>query len=181
MEFNRLTDTRDTYFTEAFSLYEKSFPKSEKRLLPDQEEAMKDSAFHCDVILDDNQFAGILFYWKISGFCYIEHFAIATSLRGKNIGSRSLKQFCEIQGRIILEIDPPVDDISTRRERFYNRLGFVVNPYEHTYHAYQNHCMPQKLVLMTYPEQIGEKEYNLFNEYLQNHIMKYSEPNRENN
>lgn len=41
------------------------------------------------------------------------------------MGSRILEAFGKDHSLVVLEIDPPADDISVRRERFYQRLGFL--------------------------------------------------------
>ncbi|MFQ7502317.1 MAG: GNAT family N-acetyltransferase [Alistipes finegoldii] len=76
-----------------------------------------------------DEFIGILFHWGADGYRYVEHLAVSPALRGQNMGSAALSAFCRKVGRVILEIDPPVDDISIRRLHFYERLGFVANPY----------------------------------------------------
>lgn len=58
------------------------------------------------MILDKDVFVGIIFYWKTARYCYIEHFAIDPDMRGNSMGSRCLKQFCEMNHLVILEIDP---------------------------------------------------------------------------
>lgn len=172
MEFSRITSSNDTYFKKAFDLYKVSFPEHEQRLLDDQMAALEHSAYHCDVILEKDVFVGILFYWKTPRYCYIEHFAIDPDMRGNNMGSRCLQEFCEIHHLVILEIDPPVDPISIRRQNFYMRLGFQENHYEHTHPAYRKENLPHNLVIMSYPRSIAEDEYSEFNEYLKNTIMK---------
>lgn len=74
--------------------------------MEDQIAALDHSAYHCDVILDKDVFVGIIFYWKTARYCYIEHFAIDPDMRGNSMGSRCLKQFCEMNHLVILEIDP---------------------------------------------------------------------------
>lgn len=158
MEFSRITSSNDTYFKKAFDLYKVSFPEHEQRLLDDQMAALEHSAYHCDVILEKDVFVGILFYWKTPRYCYIEHFAIDPDMRGNNMGSRCLQEFCEIHHLVILEIDPPVDPVSIRRQKFYLRLGFQKNHYEHTHPAYRKENLPHNLVIMSYPRSIAEVE-----------------------
>lgn len=110
--------------------------------------------------------------WKTARYCYIEHFEIDPDMRGNSMGSRCLKQFCEMNHLVILEIDPPLDPSSIRRKNFYMRLGFQENHYEHKHPAYRKENLPHDLVIMSYPRSIAEDEYTEFNEYLKNTIMK---------
>ena len=67
------------------------------------------------------------------------------------MGSAALSAFCRKVGRVILEIDPPVDDISIRRLHFYERLGFVANPYQYIHPSFRKPFTPHRLVLMSIP------------------------------
>src|SRR5699024_11360412 len=67
--------------------------------------ALADPRFFCETIWEGEQFCGLIFYWELSGFQYIEHLAIEPSLRGSGIGSRCLEEFCKRNQKIVLEID----------------------------------------------------------------------------
>lgn len=162
MHFERLTSDRDGLFEQAFSLYEASFPKHEQRVLEKQRALMPDPLYHFDAIVDDGVFAGIVLYWAFRGYCYIEHFAVDAALRGRSIGSKSLSLFCAGHDLVVLEIDPPVDAVSVRREGFYQRLGFKQNPYPHAYPAYRRHFPPHELVVMSHPRPLAPQEYAQF-------------------
>lgn len=177
MEFFRLDSVQDISFVEAFALYESSFPQHERRLIGKQTALMTNPRYHFDVIKEDRDFIGILLYWEGSEYVYIEHFAIRTSLRGKAIGTRVLETFCREHSRVILEIDPPVNETAISRERFYQRLGFKTNGYAHRHPAYQKQFPPHELVVMSYPHPLTEGEYQLFRRELEEIVMKDSEIN----
>ena len=73
---------------------------------------------------------------------------------------------------LILEIDPPADEISIRRKGFYERCGFVVNPYSHIHPAYHRGNAGHEFVIMSSPEMLGQDEYEHFNHYLQDIVMQ---------
>ncbi|MEI3140799.1 MAG: hypothetical protein V8S34_04075 [Lawsonibacter sp.] len=50
----------------------------------------------------------------------------------------------------MLEIDPPVDELSIRRKGFYERAGFWANPFLHVHPPYRPHS-GHPLTVMTYP------------------------------
>lgn len=67
---------------------------------------------------DEGVFIGFVGSWKIGDYFYIEHLAISPNLRGKGYGQKVLSGFCEQVSRVILEIDPVIDEISEKRLRF---------------------------------------------------------------
>ena len=73
---------------------------------------------------------------------------------------------------LILKIDPPVDDISIRRKNFYERCGFVENPYSHTYPPYHVGNHGHDLVIMSSPKMLTPNEYDVFFSFLENTVMK---------
>ncbi len=88
-----------------------------------------------------------------------------------------LKEFCENNETIVLEIDPPVDDISIKRLGFYSNLGFKLQEFEHIHPPYRKEYKGHKLKIMTFNRNLSEDEYNKFNVFLKERIMKYSEHN----
>ena len=101
MNFLRITHTNEENFHKTWNLYEKSFPIYERRTLDTHIKALDDENFYCTYITENNTFIGILFYWKLEEFIYIEHFAIDESLRGKGYGSKVLKEFSSIERNLI--------------------------------------------------------------------------------
>lgn len=172
MDVIRLTSTKDTFFAEMFQLYQTSFPKHEQRPADKQAALMVNPRYHCNALVEADTLAGILLYWKCSGYSYIEHFAIHPSMRGRATGSKVLATFCENHSPVVLEIDPPVDAIAIRRESFYQRLGFQRNGYAHAHPAYQAQFPPHELTVMSYPKHMTEKEYLVFQRELGEIVMK---------
>ncbi len=171
MMFQRLTSDMGELFDQAFALYRTSFPEFEQRSLEKQRVLMHNTAYHLDLVLEDSVFAGLLAYWEFPGYAYIEHFAIHPDFRGKSLGSAVLREFCAERELVILEIDPPTDAISIRRENFYKKLGFVSNPYAHHHPAYQKRFTPHTLVAMSHPRELAQAEYDRFVDELKNVVM----------
>lgn len=67
------------------------------------------------------KFIGEILYWDIGGVYYIEHFCVLPAMRNKHYGQRILNAYQHIP--LILEIDPPIDEVSIRRKRFYERFN----------------------------------------------------------
>ena len=137
MEFIRLTDSADPEFETAFALYEGSFPLHERRTRLAQEARLSHPEYRFTLLRENGHFQGILLYWEGPGFRYVEHFAIAPELRGQGTGAQVLAELLGQGVPVILEIDPPVDEVSIRRKHFYERCGFVENPFPHIHPPYR--------------------------------------------
>ena len=109
--------------------------------------------------------------WESAEFIYVEHFCIDSTLRNQGFGSRALQLLLETGKTVILEIDPPVDDISRRRKGFYERCGFAANPYPHIHPPYHQDHSGHALVVMSAPNPITEEAYKGFSAYLQEPVM----------
>ncbi|ELC8442467.1 GNAT family N-acetyltransferase [Clostridium perfringens] len=174
MKFIRINSNNEC-FNKAMEIYKVSFPIFEQRTMEDQIKALEDEDYHFNVIYDGDKMVGILLYWDMNGYKYIEHFAIDSSLRGKNYGSRVLKEFCKNNKNVILEIDPPIDEISIKRLNFYSKLGFKLQDFNHIHPSYRKECKSHSLKIMTFNENISKEDYDNFNNLLKKNVMKYSE------
>ena len=121
LQFIPFKSRSDKGWAEAWELYEKSFPYNERWNAEGYDRAFGDPNFEADGIWRGEEFIGILFHWKAGDFHYVEHLAVSPRLRGQNMGSNALAAFAEGR-RVILEIDPPEDEISVLRLHFYQRL-----------------------------------------------------------
>lgn len=175
LQFIPFKSRSDKGWAEAWELYEKSFPDNERWSAEGYDRAFGDPNFEADGIWRGEEFIGILFHWNADGYRYVEHLAISPALRGQNMGSAALSAFCRKVGRVILEIDPPVDDISVRRRHFYERLGFVTNPYEYIHPSFRKPFTPHRLVLMSYPGAITYEEARSFADFVREAVLRYSE------
>lgn len=162
IQFLRLSSKEDRFFRAAMQLYEKSFPACERREMEDHLLALKDDRYHCDVIVENDKLIGIFFYWKLGWFIYGEHLAIDPKLRGKSYGTKILRAFCSKHKEMILEIEPPKDDITIRRLHFYKRLGFKLQPFNHFQVNYRKEDKNLQLKIMTYGRDWCRKEYDDF-------------------
>lgn len=52
---------------------------------------------------------------------------------------------------MILEIDPLTTDIAVRRKRFYERLGFMLNPFPHVHPPYHDGLTGHALLVLSRP------------------------------
>lgn len=175
MEFKRIVSKDDKYFSKMISIYNYSFPEFEKRTLVNQIEVLNDESYKCIVVCENNILVGIILYWDFENYKYVEHLAIDKDLRGKSYGSKILKEFCNDNKTIILEIDPPIDEVSVKRLKFYNKLGFVMQEFNHIHPPYRLGYEGHKLKVLSFNRELSKSEYYEFNDFLKNRIMKYSE------
>lgn len=169
MNFERIQSTEHPYFKKAIELYKISFPLHEQREAFSQKAIMNDSHYHFDVIYDEDEFVGEILYWDIGDFLYIEHFCIRPEMRNKHYGQKVLEA---MQSRpLILEIDPPIDEISERRKKFYERCGFFENPFSHIHPPYHKGNRGHDLIVMSSPRKLTQSEYDSFKSYLDGTVM----------
>lgn len=174
LQFIPFRSRADRGWAEAWTVYENSFPYCERWNAADYDRAFRDPHFEADGIWRGAEFIGLLFHWNAGEFHYVEHLAICSKLRGQDMGSKALSAFCRGK-RVILEIDPPVDEISIRRLHFYQRLGFVENPHEYIHPSFRRPFTPHKLVLMSYPTPLSEEEARTFADFIRERVLRYSE------
>lgn len=174
LQFIPFRSRLDEGWAQAWKLYENSFPACERWDESAYDRAFDDPLFEADAIRYEGELAGILFHWRSDGFHYVEHLAISPRLRGRNLGSRALGTFCRDK-RVILEIDPPEDDISVRRLRFYERLGFAANPHNYIHPSFRKPFQHHRLVLMSRPGLLADDEARRFADFIREHVLHYSE------
>ncbi len=175
MEAIRLTDINDPLFSPVWEIYQQSFPLSEQRTLEHQQTALRSPDFYFVVYREAETLIGFIGYWEIDDYLYIEHYAINPALRGGGYGSRILQSLIQhTQRTLILEIDDITDDVSMRRLHFYQRLGFVMNPYLHPLPHYRDESEHQDahLRILTYPHAIDASTYERFCRDLHAIVMK---------
>ena len=170
MEIKRITHTSDPLYEKALALYQISFPAHEQRESLSQQQILQQSDYHFDVVCNNGEFVGEILYWDIGGAFYIEHFCVLPAMRNRHYGQRILHAYQKTP--LILEIDPPADNISLRRKGFYERCGFVENPYAHIHPPYHSGNAGHELVVMSSPKMLRPEEYEKFRCYLQGVVMK---------
>lgn len=172
MELLRIKTDKDDRFRGAMELYAESFPLHERRTAGSQSAALADEDYHFNLIFDGETFLGLLLSWETRNFVYVEHFCILPRLRGKSYGAGALELLSRGGKGVILEIDPPADDISVRRKSFYERAGYCANGFEHVHPPYRKGFDGHRLVVMSSPAPLSEEEYKIFARYLSETVMR---------
>lgn len=156
MDNVRQTDASHRLFHEAWELYEQSFPLEERRPLDWQLDIMSHANYHFELILQEDALVGILLWWSFEEVRYIEHFATVPALRGRGYGKLILEAFTGRSTRpVLLEVEPPHEEIQRRRIRFYEQSGFILNDHYYQQPPYHPGQQPLTLLIMTYPAAIS--------------------------
>ena len=171
MTLERVTSPDHPCYGAALALYRVSFPLHEQRAAPSQARILREGDYHFTLLRDGDAFVGLLLFWEAGGFRYIEHFCIRPELRNRRYGQRALALLAADGVPLLLEIDPPVDELSRRRKGFYERCGFVENPYPHVHPPYAPGNAGHPLMLMTFPARISPADCAAFQDYLKNRVM----------
>ena len=80
--------------------------------------------------LDTPKPIGIISIWYFEDYIYIEHFAIDENERFKGKGKEIIKTLIDsIKMPIIIEVEPPLDEMTKKRVRFYEGLDFELLDY----------------------------------------------------
>ena len=107
-------------------LYISAFPEKERREFSDLEKLLSaDQCFIYSIDTENTGFSGFCICWDLGGFAFVEHFAVNPEKRGLGIGEKTLSLLKTLHNKtILLETEPAVDEITTRRVHFYQRNGF---------------------------------------------------------
>lgn len=172
MKFERLTSSGHPMYPRALEGYHNSFPLHEQRESVSQEKILADPEYHFNLIYENDTFVGALLCWDAGHFIYIEHLFILPEMRNQHYGEKALELLKRQSGKsILLEIDPPVDEVSKRRQAFYERCGFMKNPYPHVHPPYHLGNLGHDLVVLSCPDLLASAEYHRFAQYLGDHVM----------
>lgn len=172
MQFERLTNKEHKMYRKAMEVYSISFPSHEQREAVSQVKILSDDEYYFSLIYEEEVFVGLVLYWETKDFVYVEHFCILPEMRNRKYGEKALRLLGQGGKTVILEIDPPIDAISVRRKKFYERSGFVENPYFHIHPPYHRGNIGHSLVIMSLPERLTQPEYEAFKGYLERHVME---------
>ena len=145
-------------FDEIYSEMEKNFVKEERRdyiparNLLDKEEYL---VYHITV---SGENVGFVTVWLLSDFAFVEHFVVYEKYRNLGYGGMAISLIKDKFGKAVLEAEPPEEGMRARRVDFYERNGFVRNPQKYIQPAYREGGDEVELVLMSYPDTLGEFE-----------------------
>lgn len=158
-----------------------SFPKEEYRDLEKIANiADNDNRFNCCVLTHDESPVGIISYWELSDFCYIEHFAITKQMRSSNYGGSAMRSFIDhICKNIVLEVELPQDELTKRRVSFYQKLGFSLWESDYQQPPYRPSDEYIDMNIMSYGTLNEEKEFSEIKEKIHSIVYGVKQTHRQ--
>lgn len=144
-----------------YEIMDEAFPPTEKRSFEGQKKLLEEKQYR--IIPNYNslgELSGFIAVWSFDTFNFIEHIAVSKQMRGKGIGSTILKSYIRSCNKIILlEVEPPDNEVAVKRIRFYEKLGFNLNSFYYQQPPLQDGFSYIDLKIMSYPEKISEVEF----------------------
>lgn len=154
------TNHKHYHFIE--ELLHMAFPANERRDDDKQRwNTDNEERFHCLLAIDSSTPVGLLTYWDFDSFIYIEHLAIDTRRRGEGLGRKTLQEFFLSRAAtpVVLEVEHPTDETSSRRISFYKRCGLRLWKCDYRQPPYRVNDEWFPMYLMTTPDLSFEKDY----------------------
>ncbi|MGE4214386.1 MAG: GNAT family N-acetyltransferase [Anaerotignaceae bacterium] len=155
-------------FDTIFEIMDKAFPNTEMRTYEGQKKVFEKPEY--SVLMNEEKTAFIAL-WDFHEAVYIEHFAVKDSTRGNGTGEKMIREFLHtVKGKVFLEVEPPEGEIARRRIGFYERIGFVLNPYYYLQPPYRLDEEATQLRIMTYGKGIDKKQFNEYKNLLYSRV-----------
>ncbi|MBQ4063021.1 MAG: GNAT family N-acetyltransferase [Bacteroidaceae bacterium] len=172
----RITDPASSEYRFTEELLTATFPREEYRELHEQRNNVaSNKAFHLMLAKDGDKTIGFISYWELGGYCYVEHLATLRAVRGGGYGSSILEELKKRAQRIVLEVEEPTDEITTRRINFYRRAGFDICPQQYMQPPYRKGDGTLPMRLMFHGCNADSENFNRAKEIIYNNIYNYKE------
>lgn len=162
-------------FYKVFDLMKASFPSDEYRIY-DEQKALLDNPFYQVFVLkdsDNNSVKAFIAVWEFEDFAFIEHFAVNRHYRNAGIGAKMLIKLVDLlEKTICLEVEPPEDELTSRRIGFYQRNGFFLNHYPYTQPSISKGKNTIPLLIMTSCKPVSKEEFESYKKVLFKKVYK---------
>lgn len=160
-----LLKTPQTRFEEIYSIYEESFPESERRTRDGQKRVLESPRYRLRAMEEDGEILAFLGYWNLDSCVFLEHLATTERCRGKGYGKQLVEEVIrEAKLPLFLEIEPVTekDPMTRRREEFYKRLGFHSNSFPYFQLPLKPADAPVRLWVMSHGNTVTEEEFEIY-------------------
>ena len=130
---------------------EHAFPHEERRDREAARAVLADERYSLCHVTRDGERVGLLGYWSLDGFTFLEHLAIFPQHRNKGIGKNVIELAKKHLSPFLLECEPPETEIAARRLAFYRRCDLLQNDHPYIQPSYHENEAGVPLILMSYP------------------------------
>ncbi len=153
MQLYIVKEPDDRWMTFIRELYTTSFPERERRHWEQLITLLGEPSMELALVQNEERKPiGLVIWWLLSGWHYVEHIAIDPLQRGKQYGGKVMQYLVEMSGnRLILEVERAHDNDSERRIRFYERLGLQVLDHDYQQPPYRKSEASLPMWLMSIP------------------------------
>lgn len=141
-------------FNSFYSELQRSFIEDERRDYKDALQLFCDGKYEIFSLLHEEKRVGFISLWHLPEFTFAEHFVIREEYRNLGLGAKALAELQRIYKKIVLEAEPPAEDVAKRRLGFYKRNGFIENEGDYFQPAYREEGNEVRLVIMSYPDKL---------------------------
>ncbi|HBV24253.1 MAG TPA: GNAT family N-acetyltransferase [Jeotgalicoccus sp.] len=140
-------------FERLYALMDESFPPAEIRDFKGQQMLLDKPDYNVYVLRENGEILAFFAEWVNKKYRFVEHLAVNEKYRSQGLGSKTLQAYNALSSKpVILEVEPPEDEIQRRRIKFYERNGFHLSSYSYIQPVINEGHEQVPLVLMTYPE-----------------------------
>jgi ribosomal protein S18 acetylase RimI-like enzyme len=168
----QIKNEKDLFFQAFWEIYEGAFPFCERRSLEEQVCIFANETYCLNAWIKNETILGFIGWWSCEDLRFVEHYAIHPAYRSKGFGSLFLSEWIDQNTTpVLLEIEPALDELSQKRQRFYQKLGFKDNAIKHYQPPYHKGEKSLRLWLMSYPDKISASCYERFYLKQQTEIM----------
>ena len=143
-------------FDEVYKQMEDSFPVCERRSYKEAKAVLNNKDYTLYHIEESCKRIGFISVWQLEGFTFVEHFAIYSQFRNLGYGAKAIGLAKECWQTLVLEAEPPTCEIASRRLAFYERNGFLQNPFKYKQPAYREGEEDVELVVMSCPSLLND-------------------------
>ncbi|MCD2137150.1 GNAT family N-acetyltransferase [Salinicoccus halitifaciens] len=166
-----LEELKKEDFEEVYAIMERSFPESEIRTKEGQRQLLDLKAYRLYGLREDGEIKGFIAEWEAPDHRFVEHFAVSVHSRGGGTGTRLLHAYHDLSDKpVILEVEPPEDELQRRRIAFYERNGYHLSEYGYIQPVINNNHEGVPLVLMSTPDVLTEERFLLFKDWIFNTV-----------
>ena len=155
-----LKELYENDFDQIFTILEEAFPPSERRTKADQRKLMDLEEYTIFGLKEAGDLIGFVAEWEGPEYRFVEHFVVNEAFRGNGTGTKLLNEYHDLSDKpVVLEVEPPEDEIQKKRIKFYKRNGYHLTDYTYIQPTINADIKGVPLVLMTFPDRLTDDRF----------------------